>query len=287
MVRSVSVRTRPIAFLLLLLPCVPLAGMAGAFALFGAACSSFSAADAPADAGSDVGAPADVAISTDAYCAAHTGDTGFLFCDDFELPTQGLDPFGFTDSLLTPTVTKLEVTSDGARHAVLKVTVNAPSGTAGHPVSLRQNLGLTGGGPPALQVDLDINIVTDDAATATLAALHFAGLACEAEYGLGAFDGNKLGGTRNRDVTLRPLVTGEWQHLTIQLLKDANSATGYRELTTYAGMPLVDREARAGSDGGAPTDCNGSDDLVLGVTESIAGAANVIVLFDNVLVRKL
>jgi hypothetical protein len=265
--------------------------MAGAFALYGAACSSFSADDVPGavDAGSEaeVGAPAADAVASDAFCAAHTGDPGFLFCDDFELPTQGMSPFGFTDTAPTATVTKLEVTSDGARHAVLKVTVDAPSGTGGHAVSIRQALGLSAGGPPALQVDLDIKILTDDLASATLAALHFAGFVCEAEYGLGAFDGNKLGGTRNRDVTLRPFVDGEWQHLTISLLKSATSTTGYRELTTYAGAPLVDRDARANSDGGAPTDCTGSDDLVLGVTESLGGAANVIVLFDNVLVRKL
>jgi hypothetical protein len=285
MVRSVSVRTSPIAFLSVL---VPLAGMAGAFTLLGAACSSFSAADAPADvdAGSDagVGAPPDVA--TDAFCAANTGDPGFLFCDDFELPTQGIAPFGFTDSTPTATVTKLEVTSDGARHAVLKVTVNAP-GTGNHEVSVRQKLGLSAAGPPALQVDLDIKILTNDAPSATLAALDFAGAACEAEYGLGAFDGAKLGGTRNRDVPLLPYVAGEWQHVTIKLLKSSTSTTGYRELTTYAGMPLVDRDAHANPDGGAPTGCNGSDDLLLGVTESGSGAENVIVLFDNVLVRKL
>ena len=275
-----------------------LAVTAGAVTLLGAACSSFGTVDPAVEAGdaapaapdaadapvaTDAALAADVAVANDAFCAAHAADPGFLYCNDFELPTEALLPYGFTDSAISPSVTKVSVLPDGARHAVLEVRVDVPS-TGTHDVSVRQAL-VTGKGPLQLQVDLDIKILTNNAYSATFAAFHLAGFSCEASYGLGAFDGKTLGGTRNRDVTLRPYTDGEWQHLTIQITKSAGSSTGYRELTTYAGTPLVDRDAHA-SNGGAPTDC-ANDDLVLGITETGPTPANVIVLFDNVLVRKL
>jgi hypothetical protein len=277
-----------------------LALTAGVVTLVGAACASFGSADPGVEAGgagpeadaadgadavlaTDSARTDDVAVASDAFCAAHTADPGFLYCNDFELPTAGLAPYGFTDSAVTPTVTKVAVIKDGSRRAVLQLTVDAP--TAGsYEVSVRQVLGINNG-PLSLQVDLDIKILTNSAPSESFAALHLASFDCEASFGLGGFDGQSVGGTRNRDVTLRPYVQGAWEHLTIQVTKSASSTTGYRELTTYAGMPLVDRDAHA-SNGGAPTTC-ANEDLVLGVTESGSGAANVIVLFDNVLVRKL
>jgi hypothetical protein len=270
----------------------------GAVTLVGAACSSFGSADPGVEAGgADPGADAadtgdaalatdsarDVAVATDAFCAAHASDPGFLYCNDFELPTAELLPYGFTDSAITSTVTKVAVIKDGSRRAVLQMTVDAPT-EGSHEVSVRQALG-TGNGPLSLQVDLDIKILTNNAPSASFAALHLAGFGCEASFGLGGFDGQTVGGTRNRDVTLRPYVQGAWEHLTIRVTKSASSTTGFRELTTYAGTPLVDRDAHA-SDGGVPTACV-NEDLLLGVTESGAAAENVIVLFDNVLVRKL
>jgi hypothetical protein len=214
----------------------------------------------------------------------HAADPGFLYCNDFERPTDALGPpFGFTDTAITPTVAHVSVVPDGSRHAVLEVTVDAPS-SGSHEVSVRQALG-TGAGPLSLRVDLDIKILSNNTPSVTLAALHLAGNTCEASYGLGAFDGTNLGGTRTRDVPLRRYTPGEWQHLSIEVTKSPTSSTGYRELTTYAGTALVDRDAHA-SNGGLPTDCT-NDDLVLGITESGAAATNAIVLFDNVLVRKL
>ena len=106
---------------------------------------------------------------------------------------------------------------------------------------------------------------------------------CEGSFGLGVFDGTTVGGTRNRDVPLQTFVAGEWQHLTISLLKSATSSTGYRELTTYAGMTLVDRDAHA-SNGAAPTGCT-SGDLIIGVTDTEGDPATITLLFDNILVR--
>ena len=280
-----------------------LALTAGPVTLVGAACSSFDSSAGPDPAveagGVDPGADAadsadadvvtdsartdDVAVATDAFCAAHTNDPGFLYCNDFELPTAGLLPYGFTDTAITPSVTKVAVIKDGSRRAVLQLTVDAP--TAGsHDVSVRQVLGVNNG-PLSLQVDLDIKILTNNAPSETFAAFHLASFDCEASFGLGGFDGQTVGGTRNRDVTLRPYTQGAWEHLTIRVTKSATSTTGYREVTTYAGMTLVDRDAHA-SNGAAPTTC-ANEDLVLGVTESGGAAANVIVLFDNVLVRKI
>jgi hypothetical protein len=277
-----------------------LALTAGAVTVLGAACSSFGSADPGVEAGdANPGADAadsadaalatdarptdDVAVASDAFCTAHLNDQGFLYCNDFEMPTAGILPYGFTESVPTPTVTKVAVITDGSRHAVLQMTVDAPN-AGSHEVSVRQALG-TGNGPLSLQVDLDIKILTNSAPSESLAALHLPGVTSEASFGLGGFGGQTVGGTRNRDVTLRPYTQGAWEHLTIQVTKSATSTTGYRELTTYAGTVLVDRDAHA-SNGATPTDCT-NDDLILGVTESGAAAANVIVLFDNVLVRKL
>lgn len=277
-----------------------LAVMAGAVTLVGAACSSFGSADPAVEAGdanpspdaadsadsalaTDAARADDVAVASDAFCAAHAADQGFLYCNDFELPTAPQAPYGFSDTAITPSVTTVSVVTDGSRRAVLRVSVDASS-SGSHEVSVRQALG-TGNGPLSLQVDLDIKILTNNAPSESFAALHLASFTCEASFGLGGFDSQTVGGTRNRDVTLRPYMQGAWEHLTIQVTKSAGSTTGFRELTTYAGMPLVDRDAH-GSNGGAPTVC-ANEDLVLGVTESGMAAANVIVLFDNVLVRKL
>jgi hypothetical protein len=275
-----------------------LALAAGAVTLVAAACSSFSAADPAVEAGTGtIGADAgeaaavatdaalddDVAVAGDAFCATHAADPGFVYCNDFEMPTAPQPPYGFSDTAVTPTVTTVSVVADGSRHAVLRASVDAVA-AGSHEVSVRQALGM-GIGPLSLQVDLDIKILTNNAYSATLAALHLAGSTCEASYGLGAFDGNTVGGTRNRDVPLRMYTEGAWEHLSIRITKNVLSTTGYRELTTYAGTTLVDRDAHA-SNGGAPTGCE-HDDLVLGITETGVSPANVIVLFDNVLVRKL
>ncbi|MEA2747026.1 MAG: hypothetical protein QOI41_1169 [Myxococcales bacterium] len=270
-----------------------LGGAAAALALFGAACSSFNAVDIPADAAADVGAGAETSVPTDAgtsdvsvvgnaYCAAHTGDPGFFYCNDFEVPAQSINPFGFSTTAITPTVTKIEVVSDNTRDAVMKVTVDA-NAAGSHDVSAQQTISAPGLQP--FQVDLDIKILTNDAPSVTLAALHFAGADCEAEYGLGAFDGTTLGGTRNRDVPLQSYTAGEWQHVSIALLRDGTASTGFRELVTYGGITIVDREARS-SNGADPAECSILG-LVLGAIESGSAPEHVTVSYDNVLVRKL
>lgn len=274
------------------------AGVVTAYLLGGVACTAFSAASDGAETGTDGGgrtgdggpssdAPAD---SSDAgtgpslpFCAGYTNDPSVVFCDDFELAVETSDPFGFASSAIAAPVAAISVVADGDRTGVLQVAIDdATSGP--HNATLAQRL-VASSEPPSLVLEYDIKIVRNDAASTTLAALHLAGSVCEASFGLGAFDGVTVGGTRNRDTALRPYVVGAWTHVVTSLTKSMMSSTGFRELTTYGGgAPLVDRDAHA-SAGGPPTTC-GTTDLVIGVGECGSGPAHTTVRFDNVLVRK-
>ncbi len=274
-----------------------------AFGAFGAACSSFGADDpAPAvdggntaDAGdaadaaqaSDAGIQSDVAAPEKTFCITHRSDPGLVYCNDFERPTDVSSPFGFGQAMITPMVTTISVISFGSHDAVLQVTVNGP-GPASREVGLHQDLGLSTGGPLPVRIDFDINIRGSNASSATLAVLHAAGSGCEAALGLGTFDGKTVGRPRKRDAMDLPYDDGVWYHVTTEIMTSATSATGYRELTTFGGMTLVDHDATS-SGGAAPTACT-SNDLIFGITENgtVAGdTENVTVLYDNILVRKL
>jgi hypothetical protein len=284
------------------------AGLALASVLAAVACGSAygtSADPASTNGLGDASAPSDEAGPTDAgahdasadgtgpgvapFCATHAADPGLVYCNDFEVPTQATPPYGFTDVSGGPSpsggISGITVVGDGARRAVLQAAVSGSASTMrDNTLELRQVL-VAGQTLPSLQIDLDLNIVANDVPSMTLAAIHAAGASCEASWGLGAFDGDTIGGTRTRDVTLRPVVLGEWQHVTIALLVSPASTTGYREVTTYAGTGVVDRDARASS-GAAPGACT-SIDLTIGVIESGTGAQNVTLRFDNILVRRL
>ena len=244
--------------------------------------------DAAADGGADAGSAAitdaaseDSAVSTAmTFCMSHRDDGGFVYCNDFELPTAAIAPFGFAQTSV-PTSAHLDVLADGPRDAVLRSAVNAT--TAGtHDVSVQQPV-FTGDAVPSLQVDLEMKIAVDNAAVVSLAALHFVGSICEASIGIGAFDGRTLGGTRTRDVPLKPYVPGEWQHVTIKLTQTTSSSTGYHELTTYGGMTLVDRDAHSSS-GGSLAGCT-TGSVEIGAFDDGTDPSSVQVLFDDVLVR--
>ncbi len=260
----------------------------------GAACSSFTAADGddagPASGGandasaegaaSDAPSESDVTVSGDDFCAVHHADPGFVYCNDFEQATSM--PWGFSDVMNTPSVTSIEVKSDGLRHAVLEVAV-ASSAAGSHTINLGQLIGVGSDSMLPFVAELDIKIVSESEPSITAAAIHVAGTKCEGSFGLGVFDGATVGGTRNRTPTPQPYIANEWQHLTISVLKTDTSKTGYREVTTYGGKTLVDREALSSS-GGDPTACTRSD-LQLGVNDTEQDAATIKLLFDNVLVR--
>lgn len=274
-------------------------GLAAASTLGGVACTAFSAtsdgneAGAAADGGgttddgSSSGGPHDARSEAAPgagapFCEAYTNDPALVFCDDFDSVAAASDPFGFASTQITMQVADVKVVADGERPGVLQVTINdATSGL--HQAILQQHLG-TSTGPLSLVLDYDIKIVKNDLSSTTLATLHLAGSACEGSFGLGAFDGTTVGGTRNRDTALRTYVPGAWVHVTTSLTALMASPTGFHELTTFGSVILVDRDAHASS-GGAPTTC-GTNDLVIGVGECGSGAAHIQVLFDNVLVRK-
>jgi hypothetical protein len=261
-----------------------------------AACTSFSAddrasdtapaagdaGDASVEAAAPDGAAAPDAGAGDDFCNAHHADPGFVYCNDFELPTSGSPPYGFSDVSATPSVTSVQVRRDGARRAVLEASVTSIDPGA-HVISLAQLVGVGSDSMLPFVVDLDVKILAESEPSITAAAIHVAGAGCEGSFGLGVFDGTTVGGTRNRDPAPQPYVAGEWQHLTISVLKSDTSGTGYRELTVYGGVTLVDRDAHA-SNGGKPTACTRSD-LTLGVTDTQGDPATIMLLFDNVLVR--
>jgi hypothetical protein len=275
------------------------AGLAAAYTLGGVACTAFSATSdadeagaAPGDGGvrNDDGASSgdapdprsEAAAPGPPFCAAYMNDPSLVFCDDFELAAAASDPFGFTSSTITPQVADVSVVADGDRTGVLQVTINdATTGT--HNATLMRRLGVSSG-PPTLLLEYDIKIVENDVSSTTLAALHLAGTSCEASFGLGAFDGQTVGGTRNRDTALRTYVAGEWTHVATSLTGSLMSSTGFHELTTYGGLTLVDRDAHASA--AVPLAPCGTSDLVIGVGECGSGPAHITVLFDNVVVRK-
>ncbi|MEI9885819.1 MAG: hypothetical protein WDN08_04830 [Rhizomicrobium sp.] len=87
------------------------------------------------------------------------------------------------------------VQGDAERLAILRVELKTVD-TNLRDVSLRQALGPRLSG---FRLDFDIKILTNDLTSVTLADLHLAGTTCEASFGLGAFDGKTLGGTRSRE----------------------------------------------------------------------------------------
>jgi hypothetical protein len=271
-----------------------------AYTLGGVACSAFSATsdgdEAGAAAAQEGGRTDDGASGGDAhdarsegaaitgapFCDAYMKDPTLVFCDDFDSPAAAGRPFGFAETALTSPVATMSVVADGDRAAVLQVAIeDATSGP--HEATLLRHLGISNG-PLSLQLDYDIEIVKNDVSSTTLAALHLSGATCEASFGLGAFDGMTVGGTRNRDTTPRAYVVGEWHHVTTSLTASPASSTGFREVTTYAGEPLVDRDAHS-SASGSPATC-GANDLVMGIGECGSGPAHILVRFDNVLVRQ-
>ena len=264
-------------------------GAAGALAIALVACASFSGGDGPSAPADDAARPPDP--STDGLlpdgaavpfdCKSHSNDQGFLYCNDFELPTESIYPFGFTSSTAPDSGARIAVVEDGDRAHVLTVKLTLPT-TGSRDVTLMQELPIVGP-PPSLQLDFDVKIVTDDLSGVTLADLHLAGNSCEASFGLGAFGAKNVGTTRNPGIQL-PYST-EWRHVTVALLADATSSTGYREVSSYGGTPFADRPVSASS-GGSLTGCN-SYALRLGLLEYGGTGPSADVRYDNILVRRL
>ena len=84
-----------------------------------------------------------------------------------------------------------------------------------------------------------------------------------------------------------PYTAGHWQHVSVALIPDAASPTGYREVTSVDGQSLVDRVAHA-SDPTAPLASCVSALLRIGINEVgfIPNTAVAIVHYDNIIVHE-
>ena len=218
-------------------------GSAAAVAIVLAACTSSYGESAPSAFPDDAG---DARVAAEASldgpkpsgdgapalpfeCAAQEMDPGLLYCNAFERPTDALDPFGFTSSTVPNSGASVAVIRDGERLHVLRVTMTMLSTMSNRDVALMQKLDVATL-PRSLRLDFDVKIVTSDLAAVTLADLHLAGSGCEASVGLGAFGGAAVSTTRAQ--TFGIPYGPDWQHVTISLLADPKSSTGYREVSS-------------------------------------------------------
>jgi hypothetical protein len=242
-----------------------------------AACSSFSSNEdiPPGDGGVEGAAPgpppppAPAAEGGDAapvtpLCETLKTDSTVVFCNDFD-STPTVQPFGW-DRVDGP-ANGFSITTIGKNGHGLQLSIKGETGV---------QLVKDGLFPPQASVrfEIDVNVVQVEIQYATLAGLHYAGAADEAEYGMGVFSAG-TGVSQPRNFSTGVAAPG-WHHLDVTI----TSGTPYDVKATIDGQ-VVTSEKRDFSGFGSVA-------VIAGLAEfAPEPTKNATIIFDNVVVRRL